>query len=228
MAVEIFAAMLIGYFLGSIPFALVIGKIFYKTDIRNYGSKNLGGGNAGRVLGKKAGVAVMTLDILKVTLAIFLTSLFMTEEATMIVAGLSAAAGHCFPVFAKFKGGKAVATMYGFLFGMALIGGYSFWIFFLPLIVFLIVLYIGKIISVASIMSAVVNTVYIYFTADSKPLFAASMIFTVVIIVRHRKNIERMIKHEENKITWMAFIKSIIIERIISTNTGVNTQHRYY
>lgn len=203
MLIEILAAMIIGYLLGSVPFALVIGKVFYKKDIRNYGSKNLGGGNAGRVLGKKAGLSVMTLDILKVTFAIFLTSLFMTREVSMIVAGLSAAAGHCFPIFANFKGGKAVATMYGFLFGMALIGGYSFWIFFLPLIVFLIVLYIGKIIALASIISAVVNTIYIYFTADSIALFVASLVFTVVIIVRHRKNIERIIKHEENKITWM-------------------------
>lgn len=203
MFVEILAAVFIGYFLGSIPFALVIGKIFYKTDIRNYGSKNLGGGNAGRVLGKKAGLAVMTLDILKVTLAIFLTSLFMTNDITMIVAGLFAAVGHCFPIFANFKDGKAVATMYGFLFGMALIGGYSFWIFILPLIVFLVVLYMGKIIALASIVSAVVNTIYIYFTTDSIALFVASLFFSVVIIVRHRKNIERIIKHEENKITWM-------------------------
>ena len=203
MGIEIFAAILIGYFLGSIPFALVIGKVFYKTDIRQHGSGNLGGGNAGRVLGKKAGLAVMTMDILKVTLAVFMTSFFENRDIAMIVAGLAAAAGHCFPVFAKFKGGKAVATMYGFLFGMALIGGYSFWIFFLPLIVFLVVLYLGKIIALASVLSAVVNTIYIYFSTDSKMLFAASLIFTIVMIIRHRKNFARMRKGEENKISWM-------------------------
>ena len=203
MLIEILAAMMIGYFLGSIPFALVIGKLFYQTDIRNYGSKNLGGGNAGRVLGKKAGLAVMTLDILKVTLAIFITSFFGNQDIVMIVAGLSAAAGHCFPIFANFKGGKAVATMYGFLFGMALIGGYSFWIFFLPLIVFLAVLYLTKIVALGSIASAVANTVYIYFAVRSAQLFVASLIFTIVMIVRHRKNIDRILKNEENKITWM-------------------------
>ena len=203
MLIEIFAAIMIGYFLGSIPFALVIGKLFYQTDIRNYGSKNLGGGNAGRVLGKKAGLAVMTLDILKVTLAIFITSFFENKDIVMIVAGLSAAAGHCFPIFANFKGGKAVATMYGFLFGMALIGGYSFWIFFLPLIVFLTVLYLTKIVALGSIASAVANTVYIYFAVGSAQLFVASLIFTIVMIVRHRKNIDRILKNEENKITWM-------------------------
>ena len=203
MLIEIFAAIMIGYFLGSIPFALVIGKLFYQTDIRNYGSKNLGGGNAGRVLGKKAGLAVMTLDILKVTLAIFITSFFENQDIVLIVAGLSAAAGHCFPIFANFKGGKAVATMYGFLFGMALIGGYSFWIFFLPLIVFLAVLYLTKIVALGSIASAVANTVYIYFAVGSAQLFVASLIFTIVMIVRHRKNIDRILKNEENKITWM-------------------------
>ena len=200
---NMFIAIIIGYLLGSIPFALVIGKVFYKTDIRNYGSKNLGGGNAGRVLGKKAGLAVMTMDILKVTLAIFLMSLIDGSEKTMITAGLAAAAGHCFPVFANFKGGKAVATMYGFLFGMSVVGGYSIWIFFLPLAAFLTVLYLGKIIALASIMSAIINTVFIYWVIRSVPLAAASLIFTVVIIVRHKKNLERMVKGVENKISWM-------------------------
>lgn len=203
MAIELVLTMAIGYLLGSIPFALIIGKVFYKKDIRNYGSGNLGGGNAGRVLGKKAGLSVMTLDLLKVTFAIFLASFMKHKEIMMIVAGLSAAAGHCYPLFANFKGGKAVATMYGFLLGMALIGGYGLWIFIFPLAVFLLVLYLWKIIALASILSAAANTIFIYFTTGALSLTAASLIFTVVIIVRHRKNIERMRKHEENKISWM-------------------------
>jgi len=200
---EIFLIAALGYVLGSIPFALVIGKVFYQTDIRQYGSKNLGGGNAGRVLGKKAGLAVMTLDILKVTLAVFLASCLQDGEAAMILAGYAAAIGHCFPVFAHFKGGKAVATMYGFLFGMALFGGYGLSIFFLPLITFLIVLYLGKIIALASIASAVANTIYLFVITGGSLLFAASCIFTVVIIVRHKKNLIRIKNHEENRISWM-------------------------
>ena len=192
-----------GYLLGSIPFALVIGKVFYQTDIRNYGSKNLGGGNAGRVLGKKAGVAVMTMDILKVTLAVFIASRLQTGEAAMVVAGLAAATGHCFPLFAHFKGGKAVATMYGFLFGMGLFGGYGLILFFVPLVTFLIVLYLGKIIALASIASAMTVTGYLYFTTGASLMFAAAGIFTVVIIVRHKKNLIRIKNHEENKISWM-------------------------
>ena len=203
MAVEVLASIAIGYLLGSIPFALVVGKVFYKKDIRNYGSGNLGGSNAGRVLGKKAGLSVMTLDILKVTLAIFIASFFQNREVSMVVAGVAAAIGHCFPIFAKFKGGKAVATMYGFLFGMALIGGYSFWIFFVPLFTFLAVLYLTKIVALSSVLSAVVNTLYIYFVLGSKELFLGSLIFTIVMMIRHRANFERMLRHEENKIKWM-------------------------
>lgn len=203
MTTEIILAIIIGYILGSVPFALVIGKVFYKTDIRNYGSKNLGGGNAGRVLGKKAGIAVMTLDILKVSLAILFTSGFENAESTMIIAGLSAAIGHCYPVFAKFKGGKAVATMYGFLFGMALFGSYDLKIFIFPLIVFLITLYLGKIISLASMCSAVFITIYIRIIEGSSLMFGALCVFTILMIYRHRKNIVKMIHGEENKISWM-------------------------
>ena len=196
-------AMLGGYLLGSVPFALVIGKVFYKTDIRNFGSRNLGGGNAGRVLGKKAGVAVMTMDILNVALAIWLAFLWGEGEMILILAGLSAAVGHCFPLFAGFKGGKAVATMYGFLFGMALVGGYGLRIFLFPLAVFLIVLYFWKIIALASIFSAAAVTVFVYITTGSISMLTALSIFTVLIVVRHKKNIIRIINHEENKISWM-------------------------
>lgn len=200
---EIMISVLLGYLLGSVPFALVIGKLFYKTDIRQYGSKNLGGGNAGRVLGKKAGLAVMTLDILKVSFAVFLAGFLEYREVTMVIAGLSAALGHCFPLFANFKGGKAVATMYGFLFGMAVFGEYSLIIFFIPLIVFMIVLYAGKIVSLASICSAIFITGYIFFAEGAGMMFGALLIFTILIIVRHRKNIGRMMRGEENRITWM-------------------------
>lgn len=193
----------IGYLLGSVPFALVIGKLFYKTDIRQFGSKNLGGGNAGRVLGKKAGLSVMTMDILKVSLAIWLASLISDGESVMIAAGLAAAIGHCFPLFAGFRGGKAVATMYGFLFGMMLLGGYSPLIFFLPLVSFLVILYLGKIIALASIGSALVVTLYLLLTGASPMMSTALVVFDVVIIWRHRANLKRIKNHQENKISWM-------------------------
>jgi len=200
---DILAVIVLGYLLGSVPFALVVGKVFYNTDVRRHGSGNLGGGNTGRVLGKKAGLAVMALDLLKVTFVIFITSYFSHAEIMMVVAGLAAAMGHCFPVFARFKGGKAVATMYGFLFGLVLFADYSPWIFFLPLLVFLLVLYLWKIIALASIVSAAAVTVYVAVTTDAWLTVGALCVFTIVIVVRHRNNLLRMRNHTENKISWM-------------------------
>ena len=87
--------LLLGYLLGSIPFALIIGKIFYHTDIRNHGSGNLGGTNAGRVLGKKAGIAVIVCDVLKVVLAVGIASFISPAAATWT--GFMCCIGHCYP-----------------------------------------------------------------------------------------------------------------------------------
>lgn len=203
MFAHILLACAIGYLLGSVPFALVVGKLFYKTDVRQLGSRNLGGGNTGRVLGKKAGLAVMTLDILKVAFAIWLASLLSEGEEAMIAAGLSAAIGHCFPIFAGFKGGKAVATMYGFLFGMMLLNGCGPLMFFLPLISFLVILYFCKIIALSSIGSALIATLYVWLSGMSALMIIALVVFDVLIVWRHRKNIKRMIEGTENKISWM-------------------------
>ena len=204
---------IIGYLLGSVPFALVIGKVFFKTDVRLSGSRNLGGSNAGRVLGARAGLAVMTLDVLKVIAAIGLASLLPADEPAMIASGLCAALGHCFPLFAGFKvvinadsisiGGKAVATTYGFYFGMMLFGGYSPLLFFLPLITFLVILYLTKIVALSSIGSTLAVTLYQWLSTGFSPMIVALLVFDVLIIWRHRANIVRIAKHQENKIKWM-------------------------
>ena len=195
--------MVIGYLIGSIPFALVIGKVFYKTDVREHGSHNLGGSNTGRVLGKKAGLSVMTFDLLKVTFVVFLAVQWDGGEVAAVCGALAAAFGHCFPIFARFRGGKAVATMYGFLFGLFTCLGYNILIFLLPIVVFLTILYVTKIVSLSSIGSAIVVTVYAALSTGSVPVTAGLVVFTLLIVVRHRANIERVVQHRENKITWM-------------------------
>lgn len=195
--------LLLGYLIGSIPFALVVGKVFYHTDVRQHGSRNLGGGNTGRVLGKKAGVAVMTLDILKVALVVLLARLIAGTERAMALGGLAAAAGHCWPVFAGFRGGKAVATMYGFLFGLFVFAGYGPLMFFLPLVVFLLVLYLSKIVSLSSIISAASITLYAFLTGGVTPVSLALTAFTALILLRHRQNIQRLIHGQENKVSWL-------------------------
>lgn len=203
MTVPVIISAVTGYLLGSVPFALVIGKLFYHTDIREHGSKNPGGSNAGRVLGKGAGLAVMTLDILKVALAMVIASFLSDSEIVLSVAGLSSAFGHCFPVFAGFRGGKAVAAMYGFLFGMVVVGKTSPLLFFIPLGAFLVIIFITKVVALSSMGSAVTVLVYAIFFEDSLPLTVSLFLFTALMVIRHSSNIKRIIKGEENKVKWI-------------------------
>lgn len=191
----------IGYLLGSIPFALVIGKVFYHTDVRQYGSGNLGGSNTGRVLGKKAGMSVILLDVLKVVLAVGIVAYF--DQEASIWAGLAAAFGHCYPIFAKFKGGKAVATMFGFLLSTAIFTFQDGWFVIVPFLFFIICLYVSKMVSLSSMIAALTSSFYISFMQNSTQVLIASWLLTLLVIYRHRSNIVKIIAKNENKITWM-------------------------
>lgn len=200
---KLILVLILGYLIGSIPFALVIGKGFYKTDVRKYGSGNLGGGNTGRVLGKKAGLSTMALDLLKVTFVMLIAKLLGCSDDVLALGALAAGIGHCFPLYAGFKGGKAVAAMYGYLFGLFVVAGRSPLYFFLPLVVFMIVIVLGRIVSLASIVSTVVITIYIFTRPEPATIKIVQVIFAVLIIVRHRANIVRMMNHNENTISWL-------------------------
>lgn len=202
MSILVFA-LIAGYLIGSVPFALVIGKVFYKTDVRKFGSGNPGGGNTGRVLGKRAGLSVMALDLLKVSAVIWLVKTLGGDDTAIAAGALAAGIGHCFPLFAGFKGGKAVAAMYGWLFGLFAFAGRSPLYFFLPLCVFMIVLYLGRMTSLSSIVSSIAVTIYICLQPESMPVKIVQVIFAVLIVIRHRSNLERIRNHNENKISWM-------------------------
>ena len=202
MSILVFA-LIAGYLIGSVPFALVIGKVFYKTDVRKFGSGNPGGGNTGRVLGKRAGLSVMALDLLKVSAVIWLVKTLGGDDTAIAAGALAAGIGHCFPLFAGFKGGKAVATMYGWLFGLFAFAGRSPLYFFLPLCVFMIVLYLGRMTSLSSIVSSIAVTIYICLQPESMPVKIVQIIFAVLIVIRHRSNLDRIRNHNENKISWM-------------------------
>ena len=197
---------ILGYLLGSIPFALVIGKLFYKTDIRQYGSGNLGGTNAGRVLGKKAGISVIVLDVLKVVLAAGLASL--VSEPAAIWTSLACCIGHCYPIFAHFKGGKAVTTMFGFLISTSIFIFQELSYFLVPLFMFLIILYLFKYVSLGSICASVCSSLYItaqLLSLDVNNLFIilASWLMTLLVIYRHSANIKRIQEGTENKVSWL-------------------------
>lgn len=194
---------ILGYLIGSIPFALVIGRIFYKTDVREYGSGNLGGGNAGRVLGKRAGLSTAALDLLKVSFVVLIARKVSGSDTAIALGALAAGIGHCYPVFAGFRGGKAVAAMYGFLFGLFAFAGRSPLYFFLPLAVFALVLVLGRMTSLSSIVSTIAVTLDICLTQESPAIKTVQLIFAVLIIVRHRSNLSRIANHCENKISWL-------------------------
>ena len=194
---------IIGYLIGSIPFAYVIGKIFYSTDVRDHGSGNLGGSNTGRVLGRKAGVAVMALDLLKVTLSVFLAMKMSTHPLAIACGALSAAIGHCFPLYVHFRGGKAVAALYGYLFALWVCAGCSPLIFLLPLVFYLAVLAATKIVSLASMLSSVFVVLCACLLKLHPSLIFVAVVFSFLIIVRHHSNIQRLMSGTERKIQWM-------------------------
>ncbi len=193
---------IIAYVLGSIPSALWVGKIFYNKDIRQYGSGNLGATNTFRVLGKKAGFVVTLIDIFKGTAATLLPLLavFDGSQLNPLIIGMFAVIGHMFPIFAKFKGGKAVATSGG------VILGYHWAFFVVVLAAFFIVLKLSKMVSFSSMAVAVVGFIYsvIYFIV-TKDFYLLTVVLALVFFIfyRHRDNISRIKAGTEPKITWL-------------------------
>ena len=170
----------IGYLLGSIPSGVWIGKLMYGKDVRDYGSGNMGTTNTFRVLGKKAGIIVLVMDMFKGTL-------------TALLIGLSAIIGHVFPIFAGFKGGKAVATSVGVL----LVYNPEF--FLIAWVIFLITLYVSSMVSVASMVGFTLITVVSLFYNDPI-LTIVALALTIFIFLRHWGNIERIKNGTENMV----------------------------
>jgi glycerol-3-phosphate acyltransferase PlsY len=193
--VEIIIIILLSYLLGSIPFALLVGKLGYGIDIRQHGSGNLGGTNTFRILGKKAGFIVSAADVLKGTLAASLPFL-LSIELHPLIAGIPAVIGHCYPIFAKFKGGKAVATSGGvLLFAEPLL-------FLLVLLTFFVSLYLSKYVSLSSIMAGIGSVILSLLLADHLTTYIL-IGFTLFLMYRHRQNIVRIAKKTEPKVKWI-------------------------
>ena len=193
---------ILSYLFGSIPWGLVIGKVFFHKDIRKEGSGNIGGTNAGRILGKPAGIAVILLDALKGYFAMVL-AYYLAKDA-IIFAGLASVIGHCFPIFVHFHGGKAVATTFGFFLGVAtLVNGHIFWQFIFPVLCFLVILYLTKMVSLSSISAVFIEAVVSIFINTNKLVPVAVFILWILVTYRHKSNIERIKNGTESKIKWM-------------------------
>lgn len=186
---------ILAYVLGSLPFALIVGKVGYNIDVREHGSGNLGATNAFRVLGVKAGSIVVLADIFKGTLAV-LIPLLLHADVYLLAIGLFAVIGHTYPLFAKFKGGKAVATSAGIILGVSPL------LFAIMVLSFLICLYVSKYVSLSSMITGVITLVVSFFLKDIG-LMIVMLALNVFVFYRHLDNIKRIKNKTEPKITWM-------------------------
>ncbi len=191
------------YLLGSIPTAVWIGKAFYGIDVREFGSGNAGATNTFRVLGKKAGFPVLLIDIIKGSLAVslaFLSNIAFENPAFVdlqLALGVAALIGHIFPVFAGFRGGKGVATILGVV------------LFILPLtcsvgmLVFFIVLLTTRYVSLSSMMAGIAFPFILHYIMHNEDIVLTifSITVAVLLVLTHRKNISRLFKNQESKIT---------------------------
>ena len=178
------------YLLGSIPFGLVLTKIFLKKDIREIGSGNIGTTNVLRTGKKSLAISTLILDLLKGYLSIIIT--FTYFENLISYSALICLIGHIFPIWLKFKGGKGVATYLGVILALS----YKFFLIFG--ITWLVFSFLFRYASLSSIISSLIVFIYSYFFINNFSLIL--FIFFVIIIYTHRENIVRLKNSEESKI----------------------------
>lgn len=240
--------LVIGYFFGSIPTAVWVGRIFYHQDPRDYGSHNAGGTNAGRLWGKKVGFCIILFDMLKGAIPVWLcwilftfipfdgaqglcpvvtnvnnvgiNSSFIVPWPAYWTTTIGCMIGHCWPIFAKFKGGKGAAALMGILV-------FCSWMFgFIPGLLYFLILKIDKHVSVASMLTPIISTIFAWIWAilclcnvipadfyflpmygiNLLPSWVLATCLTILcgfVVYRHRTNIQRLKAGEERKITWM-------------------------
>lgn len=185
--------MIVAYILGSIPNALWIGKVFKGIDVREHGSKNTGSTNAARVLGAKLGILTLILDISKGAIPTLIATMLLDSSISVILVGICAILGHSFSIFMKFKGGKAVATTVGVF--IVLVPG----AILLAAVIFFLVFGITRYVSLSSMIGAISLPIWIIIFYKNIPLTIFGIIITILIIVRHKSNIQRLLNGTESK-----------------------------
>ena len=187
---ELFIIGIISYLMGSIPFGLILTKIFLKKDIREIGSGNIGATNALRTGNKLIGYSTLILDVLKAVIPVLYVKINFPDA--VYISALFAFIGHVFPVWLKFKGGKGVATYVGILFSLNIIFGLVFGI------CWLIIFFISKYSSLASLIGSFVIPIYILIMEGSENVFFYLIMF-ILIFFTHGENIKRLKNKEETK-----------------------------
>ena len=181
------------YLLGSIPSGLWIGRKFFQIDIRQHGSGNLGATNSFRILGKKAGTIVLLMDLLKGSISVLLLKQMDLQGISPLIIALFAVIGHTYPLFANFKGGKAVATFAG------VILAYQPVLFLIGLGIFILTLAISKMVSFTSMLTISIGVLLSLYFQDMV-LTTIALLADIFIIYRHRTNIQRILNGTEAKV----------------------------
>lgn len=195
-------AVLLAYFIGSIPSAIWVSKWFFGVDVRDYGSNNAGATNTFRVIGRVAGFTVLFFDILKGWISVkILTSLILYEPQSsefinmQLVVGITAVLGHVFPIYEKFQGGKGVATLMGIILAInfsAAIG---------CVVIFLLIFIFSSYVSLGAIVAAIffpIITIFII-RVESISVVYFSIFISILVILTHKPNIYRLLNKDENK-----------------------------
>lgn len=185
---------ILSYFIGSFPTGVFIGKKFYNIDIREHGSKSMGGTNAGRVLGKKAGIIVSAIDIAKLTIPTLLARIFLGIDMAAII-GIFGIIGHSYPVFVNFKGGKGVSSFMGIMLVLdprVALSAFIIWNLFK---------YITNYVSVSSILACFSATfLFRFLNPEHKIAFYVMLTAAFFVVFLHRTNIKRLFNGTESKI----------------------------
>ena len=199
----------VGYMLGSIPSAVWVGQLFHGIDIRDYGSKNAGATNTFRVFGKKLGAIVLVIDVLKgyvaASIPLFLNQMYIGFKDEVLILQLIASffviIGHVLPVLAKFKGGKGVACTLGIIIAINPETA------FICLGCFIIVFVVWKYVSLGAIVASVLFPFVSYFfmLEDARIMIIFSIVISLIVLFSHRKNMQRLLRGEENKMNFLKY-----------------------
>lgn len=183
---------LLAYIIGSIPSGLIIGKLFFNTDVRLYGSKNIGATNTYRVIGLKAALPVFLCDVLKGAIGVLLFS--SLGPIYMLLGGILAMVGHNWSIFLGFKGGRGVATGLGVLIALSPL------VALICFVIWGIIVYFTKFVSLGSIVAAITGPFLMWFTNESIWFVLFNALAALFVVIRHRENIQRLLAGQELKV----------------------------
>lgn len=193
-SVTFYLLIIFAYLIGSVPFGLLLGRVFADIDIRDHGSGNIGATNVNRVLGRKLGASTLLCDILKALGPTSLALFFLQDDILAAYVGLATIVGHCFPIFLKFRGGKGVATAFGTVSIVATIPAV------IAFVVWMVVVRLTKISALGALVASISLPISVFLLEGSWELTIIVSVMVILVISRHKSNIQRLWSGKENSL----------------------------